>query len=344
MATEPRIDWYRTKLAPGTLSALTKRSDLRGLIQAGGLLLLFSATAATAVYFFLNQNWWAMAIACYVHSLVHGFVGMEAAVHELSHGTPFKTKWLNELFYRLFSFLTWNNYLHFRVSHMKHHQYTVHRGLDKEVVLEPAPFSWVDYVSWLTFDFRKFKMIFVTTISNALGNADHDFFAWDPLFEKGDPRRRELVAWARVMLIGHLILVGAFIYFELWVMIYLITFSYFFATFPSRACGMQQHIGLSSDVPDWRLSCHTMLFGPITSFLYWRMNYHIEHHMYAAVPFFNLAKLHDAMEHDTPEPTRGYFRGIFKVIGIQKKQRRDPSYVFVPKLPDTATPARIAGE
>ena len=340
MADSPRIDWYRTRLEPGVLRSLTQRSDFRGLLQAGGLLLLFSATAATAVYFFLNRMWVPMVVACYVHSMVHGFVGMEAAVHELSHGTPFKTKWLNEFFYRLFSFLTWNNYVHFRASHMKHHQYTVHRGLDKEVILEPAPFSWVDYLSWLTFDFKKFKMIFVTTVANAFGNAEADTFFWDPLFKKGDPRRRELVNWARFVVVGHVLLVGVFIYFELWVMIYLITFGYFFATFPSRACGMQQHIGLSPNVPDWRLSCHTMLFGPLPSFLYWRMNYHIEHHMFAAVPFFNLPKLHDAVAFDTPEPTRGYFRGIFKVIGIQKRQREEPSYVYVPALPDGATPAQ----
>jgi len=41
---------------------------------------------------------------------------------------------------------------------MKHHQLTVHRGLDKEVVLEPMKFTWLDYVSWFTFNFKKFKL------------------------------------------------------------------------------------------------------------------------------------------------------------------------------------------
>ena len=109
---------------------------------------------------------------------------MEAAVHELSHGTPFKTKWLNEFFYRIFCFFTWNNYLHFRVSHMKHHQFTVHRGFDREVILEPIPFTAVDFLSWFTFSYKKFAMIIFPNIAHFFGRADDDFFFWDPLFPK----------------------------------------------------------------------------------------------------------------------------------------------------------------
>ena len=65
-------------------------------------------------------------------------VGMSAAVHELNHGTVFKTKRINEFFYKLFCFLTWNNPVHFRASHALHHQYTVYREVDKEVIQEPV--------------------------------------------------------------------------------------------------------------------------------------------------------------------------------------------------------------
>jgi hypothetical protein len=40
------------------------------------------------------------------------------------------------------------------------------------------------------------------------------------------------------------------------------------------------------NVPDWRITYHTMILGSVTGFLYWKRNYHIEHHMFAAVPFF----------------------------------------------------------
>ncbi len=339
---DEKINWYRTPIDRGLLKQLTVRSGWRGLVQASSILLIYIVTVYFSYYFFAQRLWLSMVAACYIHCMFHSFVGMEAAVHELSHGTPFKTKWVNEIFYHLFCFLTWNNGLHFRVSHMKHHQLTVHRGLDKEVVLEPINFTWLDYVSWFTFDFKKFKMYMFPFIAHFFGKADVDFFFWDPLFPPGDKRRKQMCNYARFVVIGHLILLGVFIYFQLWTLIIVVPFGYFIATFPSRFCGFQQHLGMCPNVPDWRLSTHTVIFGPLIGFLYWHMNYHTEHHMYAAVPFFNLKKLHKAVFYDMPEPPKGYVRGLRRVFAIQKEQRRDPEYCFKPIFPDTAAPLRTS--
>jgi fatty acid desaturase len=338
-----KISWYRTPIDRNLLRHLTRRSDARGLLQSGSFLLVYLAFVFLSSYFFLQRLWIPMVAVCYAHCLFHGFVGMEAAVHELSHGTPFKTKWLNEVFYYLFCFLSWNSGLHFRVSHMKHHQFTVHRGLDKEVVLEPINFKWWEYMGWFFFDIRKFRMIMIPNIAHFFGRADVDFFAWDPLFPPGDRRRRRMCNWARFMVIGHIVLLGVFIYFQLWVLIFVVTFGYFFISFTSRGCGIQQHLGLRPNVPDWRVSCHTVVFGPLMRYLYWNMNYHIEHHMYAAVPFYNLRRLHRAIAHDTPEPLRGFLTGIRKILSIQKQQREDPGYCFTPEFPPTAAPPRLSG-
>ena len=126
---EKKINWYRTPIDKGQLRQLTVRSNIRGLLQSGSILLIYLATVYFSHFFFARRLWIPMAAACYLHCMFHGFVGMEAAAHELSHGTPFKTKWLNEFFYHLFCFLSWNNSVHFRVSHMKHHQFTVHMVL-----------------------------------------------------------------------------------------------------------------------------------------------------------------------------------------------------------------------
>ena len=97
-------------------------------------------------------------------------------------------------------------------------------------------------------------------------------------------------------MLGHLALIAVFIVFKLWVLIRVVSFGCFFAGFLSRGCTIQQHFGLCPNVPDWRVSCHSVRFGPLTSYLYWNMNYHAEHHMYAAVPFFNLPRLREALE------------------------------------------------
>lgn len=336
------ISWYRTPIEKETLKTLTARSDLKGFLQACSFLVLYAGLAFLGVWFFLNKQWGLMAAACVVHSIFLDFVGMEAAVHELSHGTPFKTKWLNELFYRIFSFLTWNNYLHFRISHMKHHQFTAFQGLDKEVIIERDPYTFPDYLGWFTFDFKKFKMIMFSNIAHFFGNGDADFFSWDPLLPEGDENRKKMINWARFMVIGHLVLLAVFIYFQLWVLIFLVTFGYFFFTFVSKGTGIIQHHGLCPNVPDWRVVCHTVKTGPVISYLYWRMQYHIEHHMYAAVPFHNLRKLHKIIAFDTPKPPGSFFAGLTRIRKIHRQQRTDPDYCFVADFPETAAPPKLS--
>jgi fatty acid desaturase len=42
--------------------------------------------------------------------------------------------------------------------------------------------------------------------------------------------------------------------------------------------------------------------NPISRFLYWNMNYHVEHHMFPMVPYHALPKLHETIKHDLPAP------------------------------------------
>lgn len=338
--TEKRIDWYRTTLDKEVLKGLTKRRDLPGLLQVGAFLIIYGGLIYAGVVLFLRQMWLPMALVAYFHAVFISYMGMEAAVHEMSHGTPFKTKWLNEIFYFLFSFLTWNNPYHFRVSHMKHHQLTAHRGRDYEVIIGKDPYTFWDYLSWFTFDWGKFKMIMLTDLAHVFGRGDADFFFWDSLFPEDSDERKKMIRWARIMLLGHIILLGIFIYFQLWILIFMVTFSYFFATFLAHGTEILQHHGLCPDNEDWRVVARTFKAGPLVSFLYWRMNYHVEHHMYAAVPFYRLHKLNKAIEHDVPAPSKSFFAGLKEVRKIHHRQRSEQEFCAYPKFPESATPPR----
>ena len=330
-----KIEWYRTPVHKVLMKELTKKDDWKGLAQAGSFLALWLALVASAVWFFLNQLWIPMVVACYLSSVVQNFLGMAAGVHELSHGTMFKTKPINEFFYHLFCWLTWNNPVHFRASHGLHHQLTVFKDPDKEVVQGPVKEKlnlWT-LVMWFTFDAEQFWSWMSRTVLHAFGKADADYFFWNPLFEKGDKRRGQMIGWARFALITHLILLGVFLFFHLWILIYLINFGVFFASWYAKFCGALQHTGLGESTPDWRLVCHTFTHGPVTRYLYWNMNFHIEHHMYAAVPNYNLAKLHKAVAYDMPPPQKSLWSGLKFLLGIKKIQKTDPGYVFVPAVP-----------
>ncbi len=68
-------------------------------------------------------------------------------------------------------------------------------------------------------------------------------------------------------------------------------------------------------------------------FLYWHMNFHIEHHMYAAVPCYHLGRLHRLVRHDLPHCPRGLVETWRQIAAIQKRQKSDPDYQFVAELP-----------
>jgi fatty acid desaturase len=339
---EKKIGWYRTPIDISVLQELTKKSDLKGFLQAGSFLLVFLITTSIAVWFFLQKMWIPMIAMCYIHSMFLGFVSMAAAVHELSHGTVFKNKKINDFFYNLFCFLTWNNPVHFRASHTYHHQFTVHRGVDLEVIQGPVKekLNFTNLFLWFTFDIPHFLKFIRLAVLHAFGRGDEDYFFWKPLFEKDDPRRKQMIRFARIMLIAHIVLIIIFVYFQLWVLIYLITFGSFFATFLSKLCGALQHTGLSESIPDWRVVCYTAGFNPLLSYLYWNMNYHIEHHMFAAVPFHNLKKLHELVKYDYPLPQKSFLSGLRLLFRIKKEQKKDPGYIYKPEFPETANPVK----
>lgn len=342
MATsQHRIAWYRSPIDRAVLRELTRPNDLKAFLHAGSFLLIYCLTTATTLVLFLRGMWGWMIAAAYVHSMFVGFVGMGAAVHELSHGSAFRNKRMNDVFFRIFAFLSWNSYFHFKESHRRHHQYTSYDVYDFERPTNPVPFTWLHVLGWFTIDPVYMKKLLWTNLQHALGNTDVDFFFWCPLIPKEDIRTRELVTWARILILGHLLLAVIFAATGLWILIFTVSFSPFVGRWLSRGCQEQQHTGLARNIPDWRVTAYTADFGPVMSYLYWNMNYHAEHHMYAAVPFYNLPRLRKAIEHDLPLPIRGYWRGIAHLIRVKRRHRRDPEYRFTPEFPPTAAPPKM---
>ena len=66
------------------------------------------------------------------------------------------------------------------------------------------------------------------------------------------------------------------------------------------------------------------------------MQYHIEHHMFPAVPFFNMPKLRAAIAHDLPPATQGLSDTWKEMLEVRRKQLEDSEYVLIPELPNLA--------
>jgi fatty acid desaturase len=346
MAEKIKISWYRCKVDRDVMRELMRKSDAKGLAQVIPSLLIYATTGTLAFLAFRNLNagnWlWALPLvllALFVHGTFARFHG-GIACHELSHKTPFASAWLNTLVIRIFAFLGLFDYVGFRASHIRHHQATVHADYDGEVVL-PQGLDWhgIRFIlKQLIFDpVRVFNLVRFW-FAAAAGRTDHDGFfpsAWLTRIvpESNAELRREFRNWARVVLFGHLALAALFIASGHWYLIIIVTFGCHISGWFEALCGIPQHIGLQPNVSDYRLCTRTYTAGRLVGFCYWNMQYHIEHHMFPAVPFYNLPKLREAIKHDLPPATHGLRATWKELLPIMRQQRDDPAYFYVPVLP-----------
>ena len=282
------VAWYRTPIEAGTLRQLHERSDFMGWLQTLGYLGVIFLTGSIAYYSAGHWPIWLTLTLVFLHGTVFAF--QINAVHELGHGTVFKTRSLNAFFDRVFSFLGWTNFEIFEASHARHHRYTLHPPDDLEVVL-PIRVMVEGFLPEGLHQPGRLLGRWPSTFRIARGGFRGE---WElKLFPASEPvARRPPVHWARALLIGHGLILIISAVFELWMLPILVTFAPFYGVWLFFLCNNTQHIGLQDNVGDFRLCCRTFTLNPFVQFLYWHMNYHIEHHMFAAVPCYRLGRLH----------------------------------------------------
>jgi hypothetical protein len=74
------------------------------------------------------------------------------------------------------------------------------------------------------------------------------------------------------------------------------------------------------------------VLNPVLEFLYWHMNWHTEHHMFAGVPCYNLKKLHQAVRDDMPKP-RTVSEAWREMREIWDRQQVDSDFLFETPVP-----------
>tara|TARA_B100000214_G_scaffold348956_1_gene301436 strand:+ start:1686 stop:2633 length:948 start_codon:yes stop_codon:yes gene_type:complete len=306
------------------LLALKQRNNLTAVTHLT-LRLLFHVIFVMASMYLVNSGsviWGLLVLA--PHCAAMAFLGWAGIGHELFHNSVFTSRRVNTFFFRLFSVLTWNNYAYFQISHPYHHRHTLEKD-DAEGEKHPS-ISLLGILWLLTFDapgfFRRLRILSVNALGTVPGGR-----AGASMFPEGSRQKAELVAGARTVLLVQGLLFLTFAMLGLYWLILAVNMAPFCVTFFNRMLAISQHYDLRSQGPrDFLNSCRTVKLGPVFEFFYASMNYHVEHHMYPGVPYYNLGKLSLLMKSRAPYPnlTYGYYstlrelstRGLFGKWGL----------------------------
>jgi fatty acid desaturase len=206
-----------------------------------------------------------------------------------------------------------------RWSHTRHHTDTLIVGRDPEIaVMRPARlakllanyFGLVDAPTSLLLMAR-----------HATGRLAADEAGYVP-----ESERHRVHRTARVHLAVYAAAIGLAIGFGSWLPVVLIGGPRLFGACLLQVYGFTQHAGMGENVLDHRLNTRTVKMCRVNRFLYWNMNYHVEHHMFPMVPYYRLPELHEEIKNDCAPVYPSMWAAYKEIIPAVLRQLRDQEY------------------
>ncbi len=319
--------WYSCSIDRKTMKSLMRRSDGPALRDTAIWFAALFLSGAGGVYFW--GTWW-----CVPFFLVYGVLygsSSDSRWHESGHGTAFRTRWMNDVLYQIASFMILREPTIWRWSHTRHHTDTLIVGRDPEIAAPRPP----DIVALLMqiFALKSSWKMLKALVMHAGGNLSEEEKTFVPEME-----RHKVYRTARIYLAIFALVIVACIAMQSILPAMLIGLPSIYGGFMTIFFGLTQHAGLAEDVLDHRLNSRTIYMNPLFRFLYWNMNYHIEHHMFPMVPYHALPRLHALIKDDCPPPYPSTIAAYREIIPTLLKQVRDPSYYVERMLPQGAEP------
>jgi len=322
-------EWYRSEIPRKQMKALMKRDDQPALRDC---IILFSCMIAFAgLGIALWPSLWS-APFWLAYGVLYGS-SMDSRWHECGHGTAFRSGWMNDVVYQIASFCMIRNPVTWRWSHARHHTDTIVVGRDPEIVAMRPPallriflnlFGIVDaIVGW-----RRMLL-------NASGRLDPEEATFIP--ESEQPK---VIRVARIWTAIYVATIALAVVLGSLLPLMVIGLPRLYGAWHHVMTGVLQHGGLAENVTDHRLNSRTVYINPLSRFIYWNMNYHVEHHMFPMVPYHRLPQLHEMIKHDLPPANTSIWQAYSEVLPALWRQLRDEDHALRPELPYTARPYR----
>jgi fatty acid desaturase len=319
--------WYASSIPRKRMKELMARSDGPALRDTALWLGLTALVGALGIY---TWGTWAAVPVFIVYGVLYGSAS-DSRWHECGHGTPFKTRWYNDVVYQIASFMVLKEPTVWRWSHSRHHTDTIIVGRDREIIAYRPPNFVEMFLDLFNISggFQELRSI----VRHAFARLSEEEKGFIPEMEHG-----KVFVTARIYLAIFATVIALSVGLGSWLPLMLIGLPSFYGAWLKYLFGVTQHAGLAEDVLDHRLNSRTIMMNPVFRFLYWNMNYHVEHHMFPMVPYHALPKLHEEMKHELPHVYPSTVAAYREIIPALLKQRKDPTYFIQRELPPTAVP------
>ena len=262
-----------------SLKPFVKRTDRTALLHFIGHMSLIALTG-TLTWIALGTIWIVPTILAHAVAMAFLF----APVHECSHGTPFRSRWLNETVYWIVCLIYIVPPTIFRHEHATHHTYTQVRGYDPDMM--PERMTVWDYAVYLSgYVFWKRGLTWLFCLPLGYIKPEHRRFLPESEVPKVIAEGRVILAiYGSVALAA--VATGSLLPLWLWIV------PRFLGEPLMRFMRIAEHAECDEG-GDLRRNTRTTRTTRLVHFLHWNMSYHAEHHICPMVPYHALARLHE---------------------------------------------------
>jgi fatty acid desaturase len=320
-------DWYRTDVPRKVMKDLMQRRDGPALRDTA---IWFACLGLSAWGGIALWGTWACVPFWLAYGVLYGSA-CDSRWHECGHGTAFKTGWMNDVVYQIASFMVVRNPVSWRWSHARHHTDTIIAGRDPEIAcMRPPNLARLVLGYSGVLDMATSVQTLVRNAAGRLSAGEKDYI---PASEWG-----KAIFAARLHMTVYAVTVLAAVVWQSWIPLMLIGLPRVYGCWHMVMTGVLQHCGMDENVIDHRLNSRSLYLNPVSRWIYWNMNYHVEHHMFPMVPYHALPKLHLIVRHDLPEPNSSLWDAYREAVPALLRQAKDPDYAIRKPLPATARP------
>ncbi len=318
--------WFKPKIDKAKLKELSKRRDLPGLVHfflyflflfiAGYLAFITWGTFWSVLFFFIYGTIYAFSVANW---------------HETVHRTAFKTRWINEIFYHISSFMCDFEGYRWRWSHTFHHTYTMQteEEYDHEIQISRPTEVLIFFLNFIPLTDLLFphRLIKFEVIKHAFG-----FLTPVVKISAPEEHKKKIIWNSRLyVFIWLAVLFYSFYIWSILPILYIIIPTYIGKPIWFMV-NVTQHLAAKVDTKDHRLSTYSIKLNPVLSFLYWKMEYHLEHHMFPMVPSYNLKKLQNEIKDELPKPFESLYDFYKSVLPSVIKLATNPEGYYKVKI------------